>query len=87
MLIGMLKEHFFNLCINDVAVFDRIKLLCLKKYFTLCQGLVSSKLAKIEAVFCRCSSKEMFLKISQISQENTSVCVSSATLLKIGVFL
>ena len=42
MLIGMLKKHFFNLCINDMAAFDRIKLSCLKKYtyFTLCQGLV-----------------------------------------------
>ena len=36
----MLKEHFFILCINDMAAFDRIKLLCLKKkYFALYQGL------------------------------------------------
>ena len=32
MFIGMLKKHFFNLCINDMAAFDRIKFLCLKKY-------------------------------------------------------
>ena len=31
----------------------------------------------IEAVVRRCSSKWVFLKISQISQENTSVRVSS----------
>ena len=31
MLTEMLKEHFFILCINDIAAFDRIKFLCLKK--------------------------------------------------------
>ena len=42
MLTEMLKEHFFILCINDIAAFDRIKFLCLKKkntYFALYQGL------------------------------------------------
>ena len=39
MLTEMLKEHFFILYINDMAAFDRIKLLCLKKYFALYQGL------------------------------------------------
>ena len=32
MLIEMLRKHFFNLCINDMAAYDRIKLLCVKKY-------------------------------------------------------
>ena len=42
MLIKMLKKHFFNLCIDDMAAFDRTKLLCLKTntYFALCQGLL-----------------------------------------------
>ena len=41
MLTEMLKEHFFILCINDMAAFDRIKLSCFKKntYFALYQGL------------------------------------------------
>ena len=30
MLTEMLKKHFLS-CINDMAAFDRIKLLCLKK--------------------------------------------------------
>ena len=31
MLIEMLKTHFFNLDIHDMAAFDRIKLFCLIK--------------------------------------------------------
>ena len=29
MLIEMLKKHFFNLYISDMAAFDRIELFCL----------------------------------------------------------
>ena len=38
----MLKKHFFNLCIDDMAAYDRIKLLCVKKILTLHSVKVSS---------------------------------------------
>ena len=88
MLIKMLKKHFFNLCIDDMAAYDRIKLFCVKKYL-LCT-LARSRLVQTRPY--RSSLSQMFfqidvLKISQILQENTSVGVSPATLLKTGVFL
>ena len=58
MLIGMLKKHIFNLCINDMAVFDRIKLLCLKKY--LLYTLSRSRLVQIRQN--RSSLLQMFFK-------------------------
>ena len=83
MLIEILKKHFVNLCINDTAAINQTKLLCLKKYL-LCT-LSRSRL--VQTRHYRSSLSQMFLKISQTSQENTSVGVSPATLLKIGVFL
>ena len=41
MLIELLKKHFFNSCINDMAAFHRIKWFCLIK-FTLHSLKVSS---------------------------------------------
>ena len=71
-----------------MAAFDCIKLFCLIKLTLhsvkvssspnspLLFAIVSLSKKQIEAVFRRFSSKEMFLKILQISQENNSVGVS-----------
>ena len=55
----MLKKHFFNLCINDMAAYDRIKLLCLKKYL-LCT-LSRSRL--VQTRHYRSSLSQMFFQI------------------------
>ena len=58
MLTEMLKEHFFILYINDMAAFDRIKLLCLKKILcTLSRSLL------VQARHYRSSLSQMFFKI------------------------
>ena len=83
----MLKKHFFNSDINDIVAFDRIKWFCLIK-LTLHSVKVSSS-PRLPLLFTivfsgetnrnsllQVSSKYVFLKISQISQGNTSVGVS-----------
>ena len=59
MLIEMLKKHFFNLCINDMAAYDRIKLLCVKKYLlcTLSRSLL------VQTRHYRSSLSQMFFQI------------------------
>ena len=71
-----------------MAAFYRIKLLRLKKILTLHSVEVLSSpdlpplliivfsVKKVEAVFLRCFSEWVFLKILQISSENISVGVS-----------
>ena len=59
MLIEMLKKHFFNLRINDMAASDRIKLLCVKKYL-LCT-LSRSRLVRTRHY--RSSLSQMFFQI------------------------
>ena len=60
MLTEMLKKHFFNLCINDMAAYDQIKLLCLKKYL-LC-SLSRSRL--VQTRHYRSSLSQMFFQIN-----------------------
>ena len=55
----MLKKHFFNLCIDDMAAYDRIKLLCVKKYL-LCT-LSRSRL--VQTRHYRSSLSQMFFQI------------------------
>ena len=83
MLIEMLKKHFLNLYIIDMAAFDQISFLHLKKnlLFTLLI-LTRIKLPKQtrKRIFwirkIRSSHLEILLNISQISQENICVGVS-----------
>ena len=56
----MLKKHFFILCINDMATFDRIKLLCFKKKYLLC---TLSRSLLVQTRHCRSSLSQMFFKI------------------------
>ena len=59
MLIEMFKKHFFNFCIGDMAAYDRIKLLCVKKYLLI--TLLRSRLVQTRPY--RSSLPQMFFQI------------------------
>ena len=72
--VNMLHKHIFGFHKSE---FVKCKLLAnLEEKFIAGKNRMNSKKVISEAAVSRCSSKEVLLKISQYSQENTCVGVS-----------